>query len=253
MATTVKNTKFFYPPRPGSGAATFADNIVGLQLVDGGGLTQGNFEFTTKVVDKVNRNFGVGAFSNPINLEDLNVNNVAQSGVIQRTQFGVYPVFDTSQVLNFSMYGSLSKRFGVSITKIINYFPASLDVMNITPDLLRGDTAVNILYNAVNDETYFEVNVDRIFNPFEIDYTTSADVNIARREMQVSEYRNLPNTYLDYAVSINGLEYKIESFQPSESFFSGYISFYVSGAPFGTTATTITDNLIIRPNDFIVD
>jgi hypothetical protein len=253
MATTVKNTKYFYPPRPGSGAATFSDNIVGLQIVEGGGLTQGNFEFTTKVVDKVNRNFGVGAFSNPINLEDLNVSNVAQSRIIQRTQFGVYPVFDTSQVTNFSLYGSLSKRFGVSVTKIINYFPASIDVMNITPAFTQGDTAVNIAYDSVNDETYFEVNVDRIFNPFEIDYTSSADRNIAMREMQVSVYRNLSNTYLDYAVSINGLEYKIESFQPSDSFFTGYISFYVSGAPFGTTATTITDNFSIRPNDFVVD
>ena len=54
MAVTVTNTKYFYPPRPASGAATFSDNIVGLQTVDGGGLTQGNFEFTTNVVEKVN-------------------------------------------------------------------------------------------------------------------------------------------------------------------------------------------------------
>jgi hypothetical protein len=43
--------KYFYPPRPGSGAGTFSDNIVGLQTVEGGGLTQGNFEFTTGVTD----------------------------------------------------------------------------------------------------------------------------------------------------------------------------------------------------------
>ena len=34
MATTQRTTKFFYPPRPGSGAATFSDNIVGLQTVE---------------------------------------------------------------------------------------------------------------------------------------------------------------------------------------------------------------------------
>jgi hypothetical protein len=34
---------------------------------------------------------------------------------------------------------------------------------------------------------------------------------------------------------------------------SGYIEFYVSGAPFGTSATTINDDFQIRPNDFIVD
>ncbi len=41
MATS--RTKYFYPPRPGNGAGTFSDNIVGLQTVEGGGLTQGNF------------------------------------------------------------------------------------------------------------------------------------------------------------------------------------------------------------------
>ena len=69
MANTQKTTKFFYPPRPGSGAATFSDNIVGLQTVEGGGLTQGNFEFTTSVTERVTRDFNVGAFSQPIGLD----------------------------------------------------------------------------------------------------------------------------------------------------------------------------------------
>ena len=69
MAVNTKNTKFFYPPRPGNGAGTFSDNIVGLQTVEGGGLTQGNFEFTTGVTEKVNRTFNVGAFSEPMTLD----------------------------------------------------------------------------------------------------------------------------------------------------------------------------------------
>jgi hypothetical protein len=38
--------KIFFPP---GGVKTFSDNIVGLQIVDGGGLTQGNFEFTSAI------------------------------------------------------------------------------------------------------------------------------------------------------------------------------------------------------------
>jgi len=252
MATTVKTTKYFYPPRPGSGSATFSDNIVGLQLVDGGGLTQGNFEFTTGVVEKVNRTFGVGAFSAPVNLSDLGITSVEQSGRIS-TQFRVYPNYDISQVLNFSLYGSLAKRFSVSVTKIINYFPASLDVLFNNLDFLTGNTAVNISYDLVNDETYFEVDVDRIHNPFGIDYTISAATNLAKVNNDVSPYRNLYNTYLDYAIEINGSEYKVNSFLPSDSLSTGYIAFYVSGTPFGTTATTISSNFTIRPNDYIVD
>jgi hypothetical protein len=261
MATTIRTTKYFYPPRPGSGAGTFSDNIVGLQTVEGGGLTQGNFEFTTSVVEKVNRTFNVGAFSEPINLGDLNIEDLTESRSILATQFRVYPNYDVSQVLNFSMYGSLAKRFQVSITKIINYFPASLDIQFSNLDFETGATAVNISYDSVTDETYFEVNVGRINNPFDIDYSVSAATNLNVRELEVSKYRNLYNTYLDYAIAITNTGntenpydiYRVVSFRPSETLSSGYIAFFVSGTPFGVSATTSFDNFQIRPNDYIAD
>ncbi len=253
MATTQRTTKYFYPPRPGSGAATFSDNIVGLQTVEGGGLTQGNFEFTTSVVEKVNRTFNVGAFSEPISLEGLDINDLVESRRIMATQFRVYPNYDVSQVLNFSMYGSLSKRFQVSVTEIIHKFPASLDVVFNNDDFITGATATNISYDSVADETNFRVYVSRINNPFDIDYSISAATNLSIREIVVSPYRNLYNTYLDYCISINDNIYNIVSFTPSETLSSGYIEFYVSGAPFGTTATTSNEQYQIRPNDFVVD
>ena len=253
MAVNVKNTKYFYPPRPGSGAGTFSDNIVGLQTVEGGGLTQGNFEFTTGVTEKVNRVFNVGAFSEPMSLDMMGIDSLEESRRIMATQFRVYPNYDISQVLNFSMYGSLSKRFSVSITRIINYFPASLDVMFNNDDYVTGNTAYDIVYDSQNDETYFKVNVDRINNPLDIDYSISAATNLSIREIEVSPYRNLYNTYLDYCVSINDDIFEVLSFTPSETLSSGYIQFYVSGAPFGTTATTLNDDFQIRPNDYIVD
>jgi hypothetical protein len=253
MAVEIRNTKFFYPPRPGNGAGTFSDNIVGLQTVEGGGLTQGNFEFTTGVTEKVNRVFNVGAFSEPMSLDMMGIDSLEESRRILATQFRVYPNYDISQVLNFSMYGSLSKRFSVSITRIINYFPASLDIMFNNDDFITGNTAYDIAYDAQSDETYFKVNVDRINNPFDIDYSISAATNLSVRELTVSPYRNLYNTYLDYCVSINDNIFNVVAFTPSETLSLGYVEFYVSGAPFGTTATTINDDYQIRPNDYIVD
>ena len=253
MATTIKTTKYFYPPRPGNGAGTFSDNIVGLQTVEGGGLTQGNFDFTTSVTEKVNRTFNVGAFSEPINLDMMGMDNLEESRRILATQFRVYPNYDVSQVLNFSMYGSLAKRFSVSVTNIINYFPASLDIVYSNGNFETGFTAVNIAYDVVTDETYFEINVDRIQNNFDIDYSISAATNLNLREITVSPYRNLYNTYLDYCISIDDNIFKVLSFQPSETLSSGYIAFYVSGAPFGTSATTSNNDYQVRPNDFVVD
>ena len=252
MAVQLKNTKYFYPPTPGSGTGTPFDNIVGLQTVEGGGLTQGNFEFTSGVTEKVNRKFNVGAFSEPISLDMLGVDNLAESRRILATQFRVYPNYDISQVLNFSMYGSLSKRFQVSITQIINYFPASLDVVFSNNDYTTGATAYDISYDQQTDETYFKVSVDRIKNPFDIDYSVSAATNLSVREITVSPYRNLYNTYLDYCISINDNIYNVLSFIPSDTLNSGYLQFYVSGSPFGT-ASTINDDFQIRPNDYIVD
>jgi len=65
--------KYKCPPQGPTGASTFSDNIVGLQLVQGGGLTNANFDFTTTVVEKVNRSFDIGTFSTPISLNDLGI------------------------------------------------------------------------------------------------------------------------------------------------------------------------------------
>jgi len=253
MAVQLKNTKYFYPPTPGSGTGTPFDNIVGLQTVEGGGLTQGNFEFTTGVTEKVNRKFNVGAFSEPISLDMLDIEDLAESRRILATQFRVYPNYDISQVLNFSMYGSLSKRFSVSITKIINFFPASLDVKFRNYDFSTGNTAYDIFYDVQTNETYFKVDIDRLKNPFDIDYSVSASTNLSAREITTSPYRNLTTTYLDYCVSYDNNIFRVLSFVPSETLSTGYLQFYVSGAPFGATATTVDFEYEIRPNDFIVD
>ena len=256
MATN--RSKYFYPPRPGSGAGTFSDNIVGLQTVEGGGLTQGNFEFTTGITEKVNRKFNVGAFSSPMTLDDMNIEDVLESRRIQATQFRVYPNYDISQVLNFSLYGSLSKRFEVSVTKIINYFPAAIDVNHINNLFVSGLTAYDISYDSVTNETYFKVNVDRFNNPFSVDYSVSATTNLVAREINQSVYRNFTNTYLDYCIAtpLADLSYdifQITSIVPTDSLSSGVLQVYVQGAPFGTTATTTILDYQIRPNDFIVD
>ncbi len=250
--------KYFYPPRPGSGTNTFSDNIVGLQLTDGGGLTQGNFEFTTAITEKVNRDFNIGAFSEPISLEDMDVDQIAQSRIIFAKEFRVYPNLDLSEVSNFSMYGSLTKRLEVSITRIINQFPAALDVRYVNLQSTTGFTAENIFYDSINNETFFTVNVERLVNPFDIDYSISAATNIVAREIVTSPLRNMNQTYLDYCIAVLDANnepdiYRVNSFTPSDSLSSGQIEFFVSGAPFGTTASTVSSNYQIRPNDLVVD
>ncbi len=163
--------KYQYPPAPPVGTETFSSNLVGLQLVNGGGLTQGNFQFTPAIYEKVNRNFDLGVFSQPFNLENLKIDSLAETKKIIEKTFKVYPNFDISQITSFSLYGSLQKRLSTSITKIISYFPAALQVNYQTLSLTTGQTAFNVVYDSINDETSLDINVGFIRNPFEIDYS----------------------------------------------------------------------------------
>lgn len=246
--------KYRFPPAPPSGAETFSPDLVGFQLVDGGGLTQGNFEFTTSVVEKVNRTFETGVFSNPFTLENMDLENLEESKKIWARNFGVYPNYDVSVVTNFSYYGSLQKRLSSSITRIINFFPAALEVDRVFTDYTTANTVSNVSYDVVDDETTFTVSVGRIKNPFDIDFSENADRNMSLRPMETSPYRNLTRMFLRYSlfVGTGETEYKVQDFTPSVSLSAGTIDVVVQGKPFGNS-TSSTENIILRPNKFYTE
>ena len=245
------NQKYRYPPAPPSGLSTATDNLVGFQLVDGGGLTQGNFEFTTSIVEKVNRKFNVGVFSEPFTLENLELDNIIQSRAIQAKQYRVYPNYDLSNVTNFALYGSLSKRFSSSIINVINFYPAAIEVNTFYTDLSSANTATNISYNEIENETTFQLDVTRFVNPFGIDYSVNSTRNLSLLPYTVSPLRNLTAEYLKYSLFLdtNETEYKFEYFEPSALLSSGNIEITVQGNPFSGSSTYL-GNLIIKPSKF---
>lgn len=246
--------KYRYPPAPPSGAETFSPDLVGFQLVDGGGLTQGNFEFTTSIVEKVNRTFNTGVFSNPFTLENMDLENMEEAKKIWARNFGVYPNYDVSVVTNFSYYGSLQKRLSASITRIINFFPAALEVDKIFTDYTTASTVTNVSYDSIEDETTFDIDVTRIKNPFDIDYSVNADRNMSLRPMETSPYRNLTRMFLRYSlfVSTGETEYKVQDFEPSTSLSAGTLTVTVQGKPFGSASSSV-ENIILRPNKFYTE
>jgi hypothetical protein len=243
MATT----KFTCPPQS-SAANSFSNNLVGVQLVTGGGLTQANFEFTTGISEKQNRTFTIGSFSDPINLESINIETNAEAADILANNYRVYPNYDLSQVTNFTQYGSLVKRLSVSITKIINYFPGGLEVNSKTPKFITQETAINIQYDSVENDTTFEIYLESIQNPFELDYSDSAETNMLFNEMQVSPLRNMKLFYKKYVLYLNGSQYPVNFLYPTNSS-STTLKLIVDGNPF-SGAPSSSDYLVIRPNDF---
>jgi hypothetical protein len=241
--------KKFIPNTAASGANTPFDNIVGLQTVQGGGLTQGNFEFSTALSEKVNRTFNIGVFQDPVNLESLDIESVNQARELLAKEYRVYPNYDLSQVTNFTIYGSLQKRLQVSVQRILNFFPAGLEIDQVYFDYSTGTTATNISYDSISNETELTIDVSRIKNPFSIDYSINSVINLQNREQEFSPIRDLTNRYRDYALVVSGIPYNIVDFIPSSSLFSGTITVVVTGNPFGTTTSTL-ESLVIKPNDY---
>jgi hypothetical protein len=244
--------KKFIPNTAASGSGTPFDNIVGLQTIEGGGLTQGNFEFSTAVSEKVNRTFNIGVFQDPISLENLNIDSVNEARLLLAKEFRVYPNYDLSQVTNFTIYGSLQKRFEVSIQRILNFFPAALEIDQIYYDYTTGQTAYNISYDSVADETELTINVGRIKNPFSLDYSINSVINLQNREQEFSPIRDLTNRYRDYALVVSGISFNIIDFTPSQTLFSGTIRLIVNGNPFPSLTQTTT-SIVIRPQDYWVE
>lgn len=236
-------------PNTGAGFKSTTEDLVGFQSVKGGGLTNTNFTFDYGVSEKINKEYQSGVFSDPITLSTLNLENIEEARQAVAKDLKVYPNFDLSEVTNFTLYGSLSKRLEVSVTQIINFFPAALEIDQVYYDYTTATTANNIVYNQNEQTTTFEVEVDRIKNIFDIDYTTNAVRNISLRPIPVSPLRALTSTYKDYSLFIGSAttEYPVVLFYPSNSLTSGTIKFVVAGNCF-SGQTNITDSLIIRPN-----
>jgi hypothetical protein len=243
--------KYTCPPQSVSGFGTFSNNLVGLQLVDGGGFTQGNFEFTSVITEKQNRTFSIGSFSDPINLESIGIESIADAKTIIEKNFRVYPNYDLTQVTNFTLYGSLVKRFSVSISKIIGYFPAGLEVFETTQNYKKQQTAQNILYDQVEDETSFDILLSSIRNPLGIDFTTNADINFQTSETQISPLRNLTAQFQKYSLFVGDESYPLTFITPIDST-SQVLSIVVQGRPFSANGITY-ETLLVRPNDFYVN
>lgn len=244
------SNKFRYPPAPPNARGTFSDKLVGLQFHDGGELTQSNFEFTTKVVERVGRKFNTGVFSSPVSLSDININDINQANNIFNREFNAKPNFDVSNVTNFTLYGSTQKRMSTSITKIIGFFPAALQVDRDYYNYTTGNTAYDIVYDSIDDSTIFKIDVARIKNPFDIDFSKNASINHENREIETSDLRNLTKNYAKYSLFTDELskEYELIDITASENLTNGYIEVEVEGKPFENSETV--ESFVIKPNDY---
>jgi hypothetical protein len=240
------------PPQKRLSESSIFDNIVGLQVVQGGGLTQGNFQLTTSISEKSNRFFDTGKFSQPYTLDNLSILSTVQAQVINEVNFRIFPNFDETNVLNFVAYGPLSKRFSAAVLNIINHFPAAIESSQIRLDYTTGNTAFNISYDSSEDFTFLQLDASTVKNPFSVDFSIRASINLSSLEFEVSKYRNFTSYYTSYILETPNGSFSVVDMTGTTSVTAGTLSILVKGNPFSGVTTT-RQLLVIRPNDFTVN
>jgi len=240
-------------PIPGNGADVFGDKLVGNQFVDGTSqFTLGNFGITSNFTQKNSRDFSLGNFSEPINLETLQITDISESKLLASNKLEVFIKFDRSKVSNYTLYGSLRERLKVAVQQVIRKFPASMkfDQFRTWADFLSGETATNITFNPSTNETNLNLNLYTLFNPFGLEFTQASLIPTGD---EFNELRNLLFSFKKYSLYLNNVQYPLSFIQATSGNTNlGSLNIKVIGNPFSGQSSTV-DTFHIKPNTLAIE
>ena len=228
----------------------FSPDLVGNQFASDEGtpvFTLGNFNISTNLDDKVDKNFVTNAFSNFMSLENLNLDEAFET-VITKYSKKAKLNLDYNDVLTYAFFGSLREYIRVSLENIIIKWPASIYVSEVDPTdtTNTGDTITNYSYNAITNTATFQVNVDRIENPFGLNFLSGGTIDGTFNE--TNPLRNIPVNFNYYEVSNEYGEFPVTSFTGSSDITTSTITLQTTGNPFPNSGSEII-NYHIRPNE----
>ena len=159
--------RYKVPSAAASGAQTFSDSLVGVQITDGTSqLTNTNFALDKVIVEKDSKNFKTSPFSDFLTLDKLKIEENAPSttdGSIEKNEKIRFK--GGKDDAGKSLFGSLKSRLQVSITKIISKFPASVLVDGNTLKKQFDYTASGITYNSTTKTTELYIEYSILYNP----------------------------------------------------------------------------------------
>lgn len=226
----------------------FSPDLVGVQLASNGGtplFTMGNFAVTTNFDTKINKKFATNKFSNFITLTDLDVTFQSALNLLKNND-GVFLNLDKSNLINYSLFGSLKEFTRVTLENIITNWPAALYINPIYAlkplyETKSGYTFENYSYNTLTDEATFKVNTNVVTNNFDINFI---DISINAQE---NTPKNLNINYQSYVIFVNNVEYSILEFTGSTSTVDDYMYFKIKGDAFSGISNNNT-TYYIKPN-----
>jgi len=237
------------PSQAASGAETFNDFLVGRQITDGtSALTNTVFAIDKIIPQKDSKTFKSNPFSEFLTLGTLKENEGIQTTTSKTSKKRTDEVKfrGNKKYGDKSLFGSLKSRILVSITRIVEKFPAGLSVIANSPIGNSPFSADNITYDDSANITTLFIERSKLFNPFEIQLIEP--ISVVKPETE-NELRNFYSSFTKYVLDINKTPYPILEYTEPNNL--NKIELRVYGNPF--TGTTYSENILIRPNDGLVE
>jgi len=227
----------------------FSPDLVGNQFASNEGtpiFTSGNFNITTNLDSKVDKEFVTNKFTDFISLDSLNLDETLES-VLTKYSKNAKLNLDYTDALTYAFFGSFREYIRVSLENIIIKWPASLYVreINVNDPALTGKTVDNYVYSSLNDTSTFEISTDRIENNFDINFLSGGTIENTFNESNV--LRNLTLNYASFVISnING-DFQVTNLIGAASLTNSTLYLTVKGNPFPDYSSDIID-YHIKPN-----
>jgi hypothetical protein len=229
----------------------FAPNLVGLQFTDGASLfTFGNFQITTNLDRKLNKNFVLGGqWSDYYNLSNLNLTQ-NESEILLSNEIFVRLNFNPRNIDRYVYFGSFYEFAKVTIESIIQKWKGSLYLNPTLTTNFPVNTVLSFNYNSAIDVATFLIPKSVIGNPFEL----IVDANTDFVDIKEGEIFNISRDYNKYVIW-NGLKnFDVIEYTGSTTSFE-YLRVKTKGNPFPTLTASTFGQLTyhFKPNDTEVE
>jgi hypothetical protein len=236
------------PSQVASGAETFSDSLVGRQITDGTSqLTNTNFAIDKTIPEKDSKTFRTTPFSEFLTLDDLkSEESSAQTTQTKSEKKKSISFRGSKDDAGKSLFGSLKSRLSVSISNIIEKYPAAIMVDKDSSSSISGKTAHNISYNTSTKTTEFNIETGMFYNTFDIVYEAPKS---SITPETVNPLKNFYSSFKKYVIEISGKTYDVLDYEQPDV--NNVVTLIVSGKPF--TGTTYDQSYIIRPNNGLTE
>jgi hypothetical protein len=152
----------------------FAPNLVGFQATKAPLYTLGNFEVTTNLESKLNKDFNLGGeWSDYYSLDNLNLSQ-EESKLLESNQFFIDLNYDSSKIDRYVHYGSLSEFLRVNIEEVITQWKGSLYI-DKELDQPTLNTVLTYSYDSSTNLSTFRIPTTAVVNNFNLIYENNSE------------------------------------------------------------------------------